>query len=84
MCMPGFSAKPFSVAVRVVTAPVYSHEYSSCNCFPSEAQAQDELIKGGEIFSLCMIVIMAVVYGRGKEGTDDDAKPTKYVGPERR
>lgn len=31
-----------------------------------------------------MTVIMAVVNGSGKEGIDDDAKPIKYVGPERR
>lgn len=54
-----FSEKPFNVAVRVVIAPVLGQSYKVCNCAKSDAQAQDELRRGG-VISMVLILTMLV------------------------
>ena len=68
MCTLGFSENPFKVAVRVVTAPVYSLAYSPRSCCSSDAQAQDEFIVGGETLNLCRVAIVEV---KSQETYDD-------------
>lgn len=58
------SLKPSMVAVRVVTAPVYGESYSSWSCWRSDDQAQDELIRGGEMSMELILTMMCCWAGR--------------------
>jgi len=66
------SLKPVSVAVLVVTAPVWVESNSSCNCSGSEAEGDELLMRGGETTSLRMATI--------EEGeTDEGGKREKTM-----
>jgi len=51
------SLKPVSVAVLVVTAPVWGQSKSSRSWFRSDAQGEELFMRGGEITSLRMTAI---------------------------
>jgi len=51
------SLKPVSVAVLVVTAPVYGESNSSCSWVCSDAAGEELFIRGGEMTSLRMTVM---------------------------
>lgn len=52
-----FSLNPWSVAVRVVTAPVCGESYRARSCSRSEAHRHDELSNGGMISTVCILTM---------------------------